>query len=345
MFKGIDFFSDTVTLPPEPMKQAMITAPLGDEQQGEDPTTKNLEERVAKMVGKSAAMFFPSATMCNQIAVILHCQPGDEVIGAQNNHIFNSEGGGAAFHAATQARMIDTPSGIFGAQEIENKYRASKDPHAPISRLVLVENTANYGGALAWPLAQLDEVVNSAKKLGLKTHFDGARLFNACAITKESPARLCSGFDTVTICFSKGLACPTGAILAYDAEDFTKVRRLKQVFGGAMRQSGVLAAAALYALDHLVERLPEDHKRAERLAEGLQKIPGFSTSYPQGSTNMVFFSVDPLKADPDRFFADILKQGLRVSRPQPNRFRAVTHLGISDQDVEEALAILGRVLG
>lgn len=344
MFQGIDLFSDTVTIPPNDMRNAALDAPLGDEQQGEDPTTLKLEQRMADLLGKSAAMFFVSATLCNQIAVRLHCEPGDEAIGADNNHIFNAEGGGAAFHSGVQGRMIPTKNGIFGKTEITERFRQGKTPHQPKSRLVMIENTSNYGGGIAWSLEKLQEVVMTAKDLGLKTHFDGARIFNASLATGCSVKDLSEGYDTVTVCFSKALACPTGAVLLFDEKDYTKVRRLKQVFGGSMRQSGILSAMALYALDHQIDRIVEDHQNAEIFAKGLMELPEISTSYEPFSTNMVFFSLAAKGICPDFFFEYCLSQGLRFSRPQPNRFRAVTHLGITQATIAESLRIIKNAL-
>lgn len=343
MFNGIDFYSDTVTRPSQAMKQAMMDAPLGDEQKGEDPTTNRLEAKMAEGLGKSAAMFFPSATMCNQIAVKLHCQPGEEVIGADSCHIFNLEGGGAAFHSSVQARMIPTKDGTFDGEQVRDQFRYSDGPHTPKSALLLVENTTNVGGGVAWPPKKLASVLAVAKELKLKTHLDGARLFNAALASSSNIKKLASGFDTITICFSKGLACATGAILAFDQQHWTKVRRLKQVFGGAMRQSGILAAACLYALDHQIEQLAVDHKNAEDLGAGLAKINGILVENPKPSSNMVFFAVDDGRMDPDKFLDHCLEYNLRFSRVSFNRFRAVTHKDISAEQIEQAITKLQEI--
>lgn len=344
MFKGIDLYSDTATRPTLGMKQAMLEAIVGDEQLGEDPTTAKLERIMAERLGKSAALFFPSSTMANQIGVKLHTEPGDEVIGHEYCHIFNAEAGGAAFHAHVQARMIANYTGIFGAEEIRARFRENASPNSPRSALVIVENTTNATGGTVWPLTMLNEVIACSQALGLKTHLDGSRIFNAQIKTQCELSRLSAGFDSITVCFSKGLACPTGAILAFDEVQLPKVRKLKQVFGGSMRQSGMLAAAALYALDHHVEDLALDHEKAWRLAQGLSKIPHILVEDTNPSTNMVYFSLGLAHFDPKAFLALIMSQGLRFSRLGHNRFRAVTHRDISLQDISKALEIVGNVV-
>ncbi len=344
MFKGIDLYSDTATRPTLAMKQAMLEAMLGDEQLGEDPTTLKLEKIMAERLGKSAALFLPSATMANQIAVKLHTAPGEEVIGHEHCHIFNAEGGGAAVHSHVQARMISNATGIFGAKEIRARFRESASPNCPRSALVIVENTTNATGGTVWPLAMIDEVLECTKTLGLKTHLDGARLFNAQMKSQCELSRLTKGFDSITVCFSKGLSCATGAILAFDKEQFTKVRRLKQVFGGAMRQSGMLAAAALYALEHHIESLALDHEKAFRLAQGLAKIPNILVENAEPSTNMVYFSLGQANCNPEGFLSSVMAQGLRFSHLSPNRFRAVTHRDIALEDIQKAIDIVANAI-
>ncbi len=344
MFKGIDFYSDTITKPSEEMKQAMMDAPVGDEQRGEDPTTKKLEDDAKILLNKNAAMFFPSATMCNQIAVRLQTKHGDEIIGADNCHIFNAEGAGVAFHSGAQARMIQTKDGTFDGENVKAHFRHNQSPHAPRSALLLVENTTNMGGGVAWSLEKLSNVWKTAKELNLLSHLDGSRLFNAAVVTGCSVGDLSVGFDTVTICFSKGLGCPAGAILAFDQKNWTTVRRLKQVFGGAMRQSGILAGACLYALEHNLVHLAVDHKHARVLAKGLEGISGVIVENNPPMTNMVFFALDQQLMDPDRFLAHCLEHKLRFYRAAYNRFRAVTHKDVSLQQIEEALHKVRKIL-
>ena len=269
MFQGIDLYSDTITRPTRAMRLAMVEAEVGDEQKREDPTTAHLEERMAKLLGHSSSMFFPSATMANEIAIRLHCAPGDELVAADDCHLYFAEAGGPAIHSAVVCKAISTASGIFSGEDVRRQFRWAKGPHYPVTRLVSVENTTNMGGGVAWPKAALDDVVHVARELELKTHMDGSRLFNAAAASGLTPTQIAAGFDTVTVCFSKGLGCPTGAILAFDERHWERVRRLKQLFGGAMRQSGILAAAALLCARppcRAVGRGPSERATAGRAA-------------------------------------------------------------------------------
>lgn len=340
MFRGIDLFSDTVTRPSVAMKRAMCEAELGDEQKGEDPTTLRLEETMAEMTGHSAAMFFPSATMANEIAIRVQCEPGDELIADQNCHLFFAEAGGPAAHAGVQAKPIATANGIFTGDEVRAAYRWSKGPHYPVSKLLSVENTTNMGGGVAWSLAQLDSVFDAVHELQLKSHMDGARLFNASVASGLTVKQIVERFDTATVCFSKGLSCPTGAVLVFDKSLWSKVRRLKQLFGGSMRQSGMLAAGCLYALEHNVNRLEEDHANARRLAKGLADISFVDVESTEPSTNMIFFSLQSKALSPEKFVQACLEKGLRFSQTGANRFRAVTHADVSRQNIEDTLRIV-----
>lgn len=345
MFKGIDFFSDTVTRPTEAMKKAMIAAPLGDEQKGEDPTTQQLEQTVAELLGHEAAMFFPSATMANEVAIQLLCDRGDELIAAENCHLFVAEAGGPAVHAGTQAKPIATQNGIFSAADVRTAYRQFKGPLYPASKLVSVENTTNMGGGIAWSQEALNDVLTVAQELELKTHLDGARLFNAATASGLSPKQIASRFNTVTVCFSKGLGCAAGAVLAFAKTHYGKVRRLKQLMGGSMRQSGILAAACIYALEHHVERLKEDHAHAKLLAAGLSaNIPHIQVLNNPPSTNMVFFEWNSPQMSPTQFLEKCIQNGLRFSQTGAKRFRAVTHLDIQTADVERALTIIKNII-
>lgn len=344
MFSGIDLYSDTATRPTAGMKQAMMEALVGDEQQGEDPTTAKLEAVMANKLGKSAALFFPSATMCNQIAAFMHTKPGQEVLASGDCHIFNSEGGALAFHSRVQPRAIKSATGIFTPDDMKKALRFGIGPHSPRASLLLVENTTNAGGGHAWPLKELDGVVSFAKSCNLKIHLDGSRLFNAAAATKTDVMRLAQGFDSVTICFSKGLGCGVGAILAFDQSYATEVRRLKQIFGGALRQSGLLAAACLYALEHHISDIAEDHRRAQTLARGLSHIAGIKVENVLPATNILYFSLETTKFDPESFIKACQAQNLRFSRFKANRFRAVTHRDIDDRQIEEAIRIVASLL-
>lgn len=336
MFEGIDLYSDTVTRPTPAMKKAMFEASLGDEQRGEDPTTLELEKRVAKLLGKESALFFPSATMANQVAILTHCGRGDEILAADTAHIFVAESGGPAAWAGAMPKPIPTTTGVFSGRDVRERFSPGAEAHRPESRLVVVENTTNFGGGIAWPLRALEDVWEASRELNLKTHLDGSRFFNAVAATGESPARLVAGFDTVTLCLSKGLGCGAGALLAFPSRDWRTIRRWKQRLGGSLRQSGILAAAGLYALEHHLDRLKEDHQNARRLAEGLGQIPAIEVETPAPSTNMVFFRLKG-RVSPEQWESACLENGFRFSHVGPNRYRAVTHLHISASDIDKVV--------
>jgi threonine aldolase len=346
MFKGIDLYSDTLTQPTAAMRKEMANADVGDEQKGEDPTTRALEEKVAGLLGKSAARFFPSATMANEVAIRLHCEHGDELIAYEHSHVLFAEVGGPAVHAGVQAKPIPTTTGIFSADDVRAAYRSIKGRHYPVTKLVAVENTTNMGGGYAWSENEIDSVIDTAKELNLKTHLDGARLFNAVAKEGYSPDRVASQFDTITLCLSKGLGCPVGALLAFDSAHLETVGRLKQLMGGAMRQSGILAAAGIYALDHHIERLRDDHKNAQRFAVRIKnEIPELEIENDPPATNMVFFRLAISSISPEAFLHNCEKNGLRFSHADANRFRAVTHLDIAQSDIDAAIDILKTVVG
>jgi len=343
MFRGVDFYSDTLTKPTEAMRKAIAQAEVGDEQKGEDPTTLKLEEKMAEILGFSAVIFLPSATMANQIAIRSQCEPGDEVIAWENAHIFLAEAGGPAVHSGVLAKPIHSKDGVFSAEDVKAAYRSIKGAHYPVSRLVCVENTTNMGGGVAWPKEKLDAVITASKEFGLRLHLDGSRLFNASIAAGLSLRELAASFDTVTICLSKGLGCPAGAILAFDKNQYLKIRRLKQLMGGSLRQSGILAAAGLYALDHHVVRLQEDHDNAARFARFLQDLDAVVVENPLPSTNMVYFGLRNSKIG-DRIFLNRCEElGIRFSHVGENRFRAVTHLDIKKVDIERAITVLKEV--
>lgn len=340
MFKGIDLYSDTVTKPTPGMRKAMLEAEVGDEQKGEDPTTLALEEKVAALLGKEQSLFFPSATMANEVAIQLLCEPGDELMAAETSHIFFAETGGPAVHARALARPIGSDDGTFPGEAVRKYYRWSQGSNSPISKLVCVENTTNMGGGVPWPKEKLDSVLATCGELNLKTHLDGARLFNAVVASGLSPAEIASRFDTVTLCLSKGLGCPAGALLAFDKGAFPKVRRLKQLMGGSLRQSGILASAGLYALQHHVSRLAEDHRNAAVLANGLCEFPQIQVENSPPPTNMIYFRWTAPSFTPAQFSGRCVERGLRFSRVGENRFRAVTHLDIKAEDIDRTLQIV-----
>ncbi|MBA3436876.1 MAG: low specificity L-threonine aldolase [Thermoleophilaceae bacterium] len=331
---NVNLISDTQTRPTAAMRRAIAEAEVGDEQKLADPTTLRLQERVADLLGHEAALFLPSGTMCNLIAFRLHLRPGgDEVILAANSHPVGFEAGSPAAVNGAMTRQLDAPDGIFSGAEVEAAVRAPGDRYAPRSRLVSVEQTTNLGGGRVWPLAAVREVLETARGHGLRTHLDGARLMNAVVASGDEAAAWAAGFDTAWLDFSKGLGAPAGAVLAGSAALIEEAWRYKQMLGGALRQSGILAAAALHALDHHVERLAEDHSHARILADGLAELGGVSIDPGAVETNIVLFEV----ADAPALAALVAEHGIEVGALGPHRMRAVTHLDVSRRDIDTAL--------
>jgi threonine aldolase len=334
-----DFRSDTVTRPTPEMRRAMAEAAVGDDVFGDDPTVNRLEETVATMLGKDAALFVPSGTMSNLIAVRLHCRPGDELICEAGCHIYNYEQGGYAQIAGLASRAVEGCRGVLQAEQLENLVRPD-DHHNVRTRLVCLENTHNRGGGTIQPYPVVEAITGWARRQGLRMHLDGARLMNAVVATGIAASRWAEHFDTAGICFSKGLGAPVGSALAGPRELIREARRHRKVLGGGMRQAGVLAAAALYALEHHVERLAEDHAHARRLAEGIRQIPRLSLPAAEVETNMVFLRVDPQLGPAAQFAARLREQGLLVLSTARDTLRMVTHLDVSANDVDRALEVL-----
>ncbi|MGH7176807.1 MAG: threonine aldolase family protein [Tepidisphaeraceae bacterium] len=337
----INLFSDTQTEPTPDMRRAMADAEVGDEQLGEDPTVNRLQDMTARILGKETALFVPSGTMCNAIAVKVHTQPGETIIADRLSHVLRSEFGGAAVISGATTDQISGERGIFALDQLTDTL-SRFSPYTPPARLVCVEQTHNYGGGSIWPLDRLREVCNFAHGRGLTTHMDGARLFNASVATGISPAEYSSTFDSVWIDLSKGLGCPVGAVIAGSKAFIDKARRVKHLLGGAMRQAGIIAAAGVYALEHHIDRLAEDHANAKLLAEGLSHIAGIRLDNPQPETNILFFDVDPIMPASD-FRARLLDLGVRMSQVA-RRIRAVTHMDVSRSDIERALLLIRQAL-
>lgn len=329
----IDLSSDTATQPSEGMRRAMAAAPVGDEQRQEDPTTNRLQERAADLLGKEAALFLPSATMSNLVALKTHLRPGDEFIATHNAHIVVWEGGGYAAVAGASVRALTTERGVFSGAQVTDSIQPD-DPHYARTRLVCVENTHNAGGGTVWTREETDEVASAARASGLALHLDGARLLNAAVASGRAAREIAAPFDSVTLCLSKGLGCPVGAILAGSRAFVEAAWRPKHLLGGAMRQSGILAAAGLYALEHNISRLAEDHAHARRLAAGLAEIPTVQIDPSRVQSNLVFFSVTGRTGPEAR--AQLEAHGVRVSG-SASGLRAVTHLDVSAQDVDQAI--------
>jgi threonine aldolase len=342
----IDLYSDTQTRPSLAMRRAMADAEVGDEQRGEDPTTKRLEERVADLLGKEAAVFLPSGTMCNQIAVAVHCSAGDEVVAADTAHVFFSEAGGAASLARAQTWPIKSDMGLFTADTLKANLRDHGNRYQPRSRLLVVEQTANMGGGRVWPIAQINEVASVARGHGMQVHMDGARLLNAVVASGIAARTHAASFDSAWIDLSKGLGCPIGGVLAGSTAFVHEAWRWKQRVGGAFRQSGMLAAAGLYALDHNIELLAHDHANARLLAERIAAIPGLALSNGDPQTNIVFFRVEATGKTSAQVCADLLKRNVRMGAfgGTAGRIRCVTHLDVSTTDIERAATALAEVM-
>jgi threonine aldolase len=340
----IDLSSDTSTRPSPGMRKAMAEAEVGDEQKGEDPTTNALQEQVAALLGKEAAMFLPSGTMCNQIALLVHCRPGDEVIAADMAHIFTSESGGGSALAGVQTWPIVTKRGIFSGADVEAARRDPSGRHAPRSRLVAVEQTVNRGGGCVWPLEAIEDVAGAARRHGLAVHMDGARILNAVVASGIAAQRMAGPCDSVWLDLSKGLGCPVGGVLAGSREFIDEAWRWKHRLGGALRQSGVLAAAGIYALDHSVERLAEDHGNARRLADMLGNLPGVRIMNAEVDTNIVFIDPSASGQSPKQIVAGLLKHGVCMGTSYGGMIRAVTHLDVTAADMESAARAFGLVL-
>jgi threonine aldolase len=336
----VNLHSDTQTRPSDGMRQAIASAEVADEQRGLDPTVNALQERVAELLGHEAALFLPSGTMCNQIAIRLHTRPGDAVVLERFSHPIIAEAGGPAAHSGVMMSPIDGAGGMFTAEQVEAAIPTRGDRYTARPRLLCVEQTTNYGGGRVWPLQQMRDVLAAARARGMRTHLDGARLMNAVVASGVSAADYASGFDTAWLDFTKGLGAPVGACLAGSQESIDEAWRFKQMMGGALRQAGIVAAAGLYALDHNVERLAEDHENARVLAEGIASLPGASIDPSKVETNIVIFEV----RDPAGVVAALLAEGVETTQMGPGRIRAVTHMDVDRGGVERALEVLGTVL-
>jgi threonine aldolase len=337
----VNLYSDTQTRPTEGMRRAIAGAEVGDEQRGLDPTVNALQERVAELLGQDAALFLPSGTLCNEISIRLHIRPGgDEMYLHRSSHPIVAEAGGPAAFSGAMIRALDGDGGMYSPDELEGALHAPGDRYAARSRLVCVEQTTNLGGGRVWSRAGIEAVLEVARQHGLRAHLDGARLMNAAVASGEEAASFASGFDTAWLDFTKGLGAPVGACLAGSRELIDEAWRYKQMLGGALRQAGIVAAAGLYALDHHVERLAEDHANARALAEGLASIDGVAVAPDEVETNIVLFDVADAAALVDRLAA----QRVEMSRFGPTRVRAVTHLDVDRAGIDRALVAVRDAL-
>jgi threonine aldolase len=341
----IDLRSDTVTRPTAAMREAMMAAPLGDDVLGDEPTVQALEAKVAALLGKDAALFTPSGTMANQLAIRCHTEPGDEIVAHAESHIIHYETGSPAALSGCMIRPIDGPHGQFDAHAVQAAIRGS-DIHSPKSRLLVLENTQNRAGGTVWPLEAARSAADAARGAGLAVHIDGARLFNAAIAAGYGVATFASIADTVSVCFSKGLGAPVGSALCGPAPLIARARRFRKMFGGGMRQSGLLAAACIHALDHHVQRLADDHANARHLASLLQGIPG--TRLDPGlegiQTNMVFLSLDASLGTAAEVCTRLAAVGVRMIPMGARRIRAVTHLDVDRASIERAAGTVRSML-
>jgi len=332
----IDLRSDTVTRPSPGMREAMARAEVGDDVYGEDPTMAALEARVASMLGKETAVFVPSGTMANQLALGAQAGPGDEVIGEAGSHVFAFEGGALSALWGAQARPLVGDRGLLDPAQVEEAIRPKGNDHLPLSRVVTLENTHNRGGGTVWPIGRLRAVAEVARAAGLAVHLDGARLWNAAQASGTTLRDYAAVADTVSVCLSKGLGAPAGSLVACDAALARKVRRLRKRLGGGMRQAGVLAAAGLWALDHNLERLGEDHENARLLASRL-RAAGLKAQEPE--TNLIFVTL-PAGVHADNLAAQVKERGVLVGTDGAARLRLVTHLDVDRAACETAAAAI-----
>ncbi len=339
----IDLRSDTVTRPTPEMRKAMFEASVGDDVFGEDPTVNALQEKAAALLGKEAALFVASGTMANQISIKAQTQPGDDVIIEAGGHAMNFEGGASAVLSGVQFFPIPGNRGIFDAEQVEAAIRVD-DVHFPVSRLVVIENTHNRGGGTVFPLKNIQRIREVASRRGLRMHMDGARLWNACVASGISPREYAAPFDSVSACLSKGLGCPAGS-LVFGSKDFIKrVHRFRKMVGGGMRQVGFLAAAGIYALDHHINRMEEDHRKAKKMAQGLTGIKNVIIHPEEVETNILFFDVSPSERTAHEVAAALREKGVRVHPTAKTRIRCVAHLDVSFSDIDRALEVIEGVM-
>lgn len=340
----IDLYSDTKTKPTPGMRKAMAEAEVGDEQKFEDPTVNRLRDRICALLGKEDAVFLPSGTMANQIAIRVHCRPGEAVICEAASHIVSSEAGGPAAHAGVMMRPLAGIDGIFTAEQVEAAIGDPANRYLPRAGLVEMEQTSNRGGGKVWPIETMEAVAAVARRRRLPVHIDGARLPNAWIASGVAPQRYAATADTLWIDFTKGLGAPVGAMLAGPKDFIHEAWRFKQMMGGSMRQSGIIAAAGLYALDHHVERLAEDHDNARRLAAALAEIPGVAVDPAKIETNIVYFDVTKPGWTAPRLMEAARARGVGIGAFGPQTIRVVTHLDVTREDMDAAAAALRACL-
>ena len=325
------------------MRAAMAAADVGDDVFGEDPTVNRLQERVAAYLGKEAALFVPSGTMSNQICIKVHCQPGDEILCESTSHIYVWEGGGPAVLSGATCRIIDGDYGILDPAQFKDKIRSTTDIHYVRTRLVSLENTHNRGGGRVYPLEKIKSIGEWAHANGLSMHLDGARLWNAVVATGVPATEWAKHFDSVSVCFSKGMGAPVGSALVGTKDFVARAKRIRKLFGGGMRQAGILAAAALYAIDNNIERLADDHRHARILAEAIAATPGLRLNPAKVETNLVWFEADPQLGTAKELAGRLREKGVLVSASGPQVLRACTHLDVTTSHCHQAAEVIRGV--
>ena len=339
----IDLRSDTVTQPTKGMRKAMSEAVVGDDVLGDDPTVIELQEKAAKILGKEAALYVPSGTMSNIVATRTHTSPGDEIVTEAHSHIYRYEGGAFAALSGCSIALVHTDNGLMDSEAVSDSIRKAEGSlsHYPNGSLVCVENTAQSGGGTVYSQNTLDEICKIAKEKDCKLHMDGARLFNAAVASRTDPSRIVRDFDTVSICLSKGLGAPVGSLLVGSEADLAQAHRWRKMFGGGMRQAGIIASAGIYALENNIERLSEDHKRAKKFAEALDETAHFSVNVENVQSNIVFIGVE--KGSSKKTIEELSKQGVDILDIDDSTIRAVFHLHITDEDLENTINAFSKV--
>jgi threonine aldolase len=338
-----DFRSDTLTRPTREMRLAMMEAEVGDDVFGEDPTVNRLQEMIAEMTGKEAALFVASGTQGNEVCISAHTKPGQEIIVGKESHIFNYECGGSALLSGVQLYPINEQNGIVTVEQVRSALR-HVDVHYPQTSLVCLENTHNRSGGIILPIENIERISKFASANNLKMHLDGARLWNACVATGISLKEYCGHFDSISLCFSKGLGAPVGSIVVGDKQFINWVHYYRKVYGGGMRQVGILAAACIYAVENHFSRLREDHQRARKLAEAISHIPAIKVDLQTVQTNIVVFDVAKPNFNAEKFVGTLQENGVLMLEIDPNRIRAVTHLDLTDEDIDKATEVLTDLL-
>ena len=338
----INLISDTVTRPTAGMLATMLAAKVGDDVFKNDPTVNALEEKVAKYFGMEAALFFPSGTMANQTAIKLHTQPGEQLICDKYAHVFNYEGGGVSFNSGVSCRLVDGHRGMMTAEQVETSINPPDFYHSPLTSLVCIENTTNKGGGACWDFSELQKIRKVCDEHHLKYHLDGARLWNALVAKKEDPKSYGALFDTISVCLSKGMGCPVGSVLAGDSETIAKALRVRKVLGGGMRQAGFLAAAGIYAMDHHIDRLAEDHKKAAEIGKILSKL-GFIKKVEPIETNIIIFELDESQMPSPNFLKKLEENQISIIGMGQGKLRIVTHLDYTDAMHDHFLTILKKI--